>query len=461
MEKNIKYIFIIFAIILFLYALFSIKISYHDSNEYITVAKYFAGINNVDLFSAHSVLYPILISLALKMWASDIMLRLCNVFWIFLISISLYLFKKDKKLLLLFIFSPIVWIVGIQTTPVLPATLFFTLSYLFFEKKSIKYHLYYSGLFAGLSIAFYDPMIILIVFYLLIYFWRNTFNDFLMFFIMMTIGIFPRLIIDYKLFGNPFYSFIRYFGANVLVSMGVRESRNFGVLLDKPQLLLPLIIIISPLLIFIYKIDIKKYKNELLLIILVSSFFLIRIFNIKYFLILTPIILMSLKEVLTDREIKWHCILSIFIILIFVSNTFSYKIDRDSQNDLEEIEKNYPSNLYLTYTDQAYNIAVYSWENNPRFIWLQDYEAYNDNRSTMKSYSVETKSKIPLREKMVIRFDFDRPDNQSYGEIKYLIINKNILYKIDKTPSLRNYQLIKCYNELCVYGIKEEQISRL
>jgi len=62
---------------------------------------------------------------------------------------------------------------------------------------------------------------------------------------------------------------------------------------------------------------------------------------------------------------------------------------------------------------------------------------------------------------MVIRFDFDRPDNQSYGEIKYLIINKNILYKIDKTPSLRNYQLIKCYNELCVYGIKEEQISRL
>ena len=52
---------LVFALALIIFAVFSTKISFHDTSEYITVAKYLAGINNVNLFIGHSIVYPFII----------------------------------------------------------------------------------------------------------------------------------------------------------------------------------------------------------------------------------------------------------------------------------------------------------------------------------------------------------------------------------------------------------------
>ena len=144
----------IFAIALILFSVFSTKISFHDSHEFISIAKYFAGVENIDLFIGHSILYPFIMSFFIKFWPSFTMIKLINSLWIFLIGLSLLFHFKNKKAFILFAFSPLTWFISIQTTPVLPASFFFLLSYLFFLKKHKKHNILFSGLFLGISIAF-------------------------------------------------------------------------------------------------------------------------------------------------------------------------------------------------------------------------------------------------------------------------------------------------------------------
>src|SRR3989344_1526860 len=194
MDKKIGVILCIFILFLVLFAIISTKISYHDSNEYITVAKYFAGINNVNLFSAHSIFYPLLMSGFIRIWPSDITIRIFNLTLILLMTLILYLYTKDKNTLLMFIFAPIVWIVGIQTTPVIIASICFLITYFSFQKYPSKIHIILSGIFSGLSIAFYDPMIIVIGVFMIIYFWKKDLREVFIYSILVFIGIIPRLI---------------------------------------------------------------------------------------------------------------------------------------------------------------------------------------------------------------------------------------------------------------------------
>ena len=127
MRKEYYWIGVFFAV-LGIFAFLSTRMIFHDVPEYITIAKNFAGVNNIDLFSTHSLFYPLMISPFLKMWLSLIMIKLVNVFWLFLIALVLLFWLKDKRAFIIFAFSPLVWHLSVQTTPVLPASFFFLIS---------------------------------------------------------------------------------------------------------------------------------------------------------------------------------------------------------------------------------------------------------------------------------------------------------------------------------------------
>src|SRR3989344_3933427 len=451
MKNNDKWIMLVFALVLILFAVFSTKTTFHDSAEFITIAKYFAGINNVDLFSAHSLVYPVIISLFLKIWPSEIMFRLVNVMWVFLIGMILFFWLNNKKVFLLFAFSPLVWQTSIQTTPVLPATFFFLLSFIFFKKDEIKYNLVYSGLFLGFTFAIYTPMILVAGSFIIVYFWGRSFKEFFIYILALGIGLLPGIALDYYLFHQPFYSFIRYLGANVLVSLGVRASTDFQIF-KRGFFILSLLFIISPFLFKIYKLDFKKYSKEIIFIILVALLFVIRIAELKYFIILTPVILLLLSKCLSEKEIKLNAIISIFIIIYLIWGFFGANQEILITKDLKSITNDFKVDYILTETHQAINFARYQWENEPRFIWFQDYEASINNITTTKSYTIGINPKIPLRENLNILFNFDRPSNKSYDGSIIFVVRKDRQEFVNEQEVLAEFKLNKCYEVLCVYS---------
>lgn len=432
---------ILFAIFLILFASFSQKIGFHDSSEYITIAKNFAGIENVDLFSTHSILYPLIIFPFLKIWPSVVMLKLINVFWIFLISLVLFFWLKDKRAFILFALSPLTWFVSIQTTPVLPASLFFLLAYIFLKKDTIKYHLAYSGFFLGLSYAFYDPVIFLAVIFILTYFWDNRFYRVFSYLIMVGIGLLPRLILDYWIFKMPVYTMIRFFGTNMIVSLGLYPGTTNAQILTNLSALF-IVFAISPFLFKLYKVKFKENKKDIIFLLISGILLLIRTAGLKYFLLISPIIIIHLSKVLSKKEIKWHCILSIFIIIGLTANFFTYSQEKNIQEDLKEINEEFPNIDYLiTGTHEAVGLAMFSWNDKPYFAWLEDYKAMEENRSSLTGYEFPFNSGVSLRDQFVISADFRRANNRTYENSIFVSARGEI-------PGLEQD---KCYRVLCLY----------
>ena len=442
-----KFNLLFFGLALILFSIFSTKISFHDTHEYITISKFFAGIQNIDLFTSHSLLYPLITSFFLKIWPTFSMLKLANVFWIFLIGALLLYGFKNKSAFILFAFSPLTWFISIQSTPVLPASFFFLVSFYFFIRKKIKHNLPLSGIFLGLSISFYTPMIIVAFLFCLIYFWNERFSKFFQYSIFLIIGIIPRFLTDYYLFKMPFYSFIRYAGSNLVVTLGLHPiTRNFQTLVT-PKVLL-IFIAISPFLFRIHKINFKRYSRVLLFLLFVSIIWFIRGAKIKYFLILSPIILLLLSTILTKKEIKWHCILSIILTIFLTFNFFIIGENIIIQEELSKIGEEFNPDFIIGSPFESIKLAAHSWNSKPYFGWYNDLQASIKNQSSIRDYNFEFESKIPLRDKLTFSAEFKRFSNRNYDN--FILVTE----KSEKEfPELANYNLEKCYEILCVYSL--------
>ncbi len=434
---------LIFAIALILFSIFSTKISFHDTHEFIAIAKYFAGVENIDLFIGHSILYPFIMSFFLKIWPTFTAIKLFNSLFVFLMGLVILNGFKSKKTFLLFAFSPLTWYISIQTTPVLPASLFFLLSYLFYLKKDFKYSQLISGLFLGISIAFYTPMLIIYVLFALVHFWKKSFSEFFIWSIAVVIGIIPRFLLDFYLFNNPLYTFIRYAGANLVVTLGLHSiTRNIQPFVT-PEVFL-IFIAMSPLLYKIIKIDWKRYAPHLIFLILTSIVWFIRGAKIKYFLIISPLILLFLGKTLRKKDMQIHIILSIIITIFLVSGFFGAGENVQITNDLNQIQNDFQPDLIIGAPFQSVKLAAHTWENSPYFIWDQDYKASLENKQSMRSYQLTLGSKIPLREKIQIAVDFNRFEDKKYTNFIYV-------YPISHEPP-EQYSTKNCYQQLCAYG---------
>lgn len=441
MNKSKAYMIGIFALMLVLFAIFTTKIHFHDSLEYINLAKSLAGIQNINIFSSHSSLYPFLMSFLLKIWPSMTAIRIMNVFWVFLIAVVLLFYLKNTKAFLIFAFSPLSWYMSIQTTPALPAAFFFLLTCIFLSKKEIKFHLWLSGLFLGLAFAFYDPILIFAIFFVLIFFWDKSFLDVAKYGLAFVIGIIPILALNYYLFANPIFSFIKFWGVNFVMSMNMHPYYSAVSLL--PNLaMLSIIFVISPFLFRIYKLDMTRSKRILMFLAIISLILIFRVPNIKYFIILSPIIIILLSGVLSNREIKWHCILSIIILIFMVKGFFIEDVIVNS--DLQKIKQDYNEKYIIGGPLEAARLAAFSWDNKPYFVYYDDFEASLNNETFFRQYAFNFDSNImPFNEKFQIIGSFSRYENKTYKD--YIIVASNNKEIPGKTPD-------KCYEELCVYN---------
>jgi hypothetical protein len=430
----------VFILALVVFASLTTKIIFHDAPEYITIAKNFAGINNLDLYTTHSLLYPLVISPFLKIWPNPITLKLINSTWILLIALVLLTGLKNRKAFILFAFSPLVWYVGIQTTPMLPASFFFLLGYLFFKTERIKFNYLYSGICMGLACAFYDVLFLIIAIFILVNFFDKRVSTTLFYSIFVIMGLLPRLILDMVLFKMPFYSILKFFGANAVISLGLNSSNNMINASFIGSLLV--IIAISPLLFKIYKVNFKEYKRDLIFLIIAFVILLLRAPMLKYFLVLAPILLIMLSEVLTKKEIKIHCLISLILIIFLAQGYFGYNEDSKMQSDIQKIIEDYQENELVAGPYQANNLAVFLWENHPRIYWYEDFIASRKNQTTFKKYELTFQSKITLREDIGINIVFNRNSNKTY---------ENPIFILKKTENSGNLNLDKCYEVLCAY----------
>jgi len=440
--KNKYYLLIIFAIFLLLFAIFSTKIAFHDTGEYITNAKYFAGIHNLDIFITHSLIYPLIISFFLKVWPSLITIKIINTFWLFLIGAVLLLWLNNKKAFIIFAFSPLVWVTSIQTTPILPASFFFLISFILY-KKPYKYNLILSGIFQGLSFAVYTPMIIINFFFILIYFWNENLNTIIKYLIAFFIGLLPVIILELYIFNLPFYTLIRYAGNNFVVALGLRPENKFIQTYANLKVFL-IFFVVSPLLFKLYRLNFKKYKKEIIFLTIIFLIIILRASLLKYFLLISPLLSLLLVKVFTKKDIKWHCIISIFIILFLTWNYFIPNEDILIENDLKNIVQDYKTEYIIAGPFEAPEFATFLWRDKPHFVWFQDFETSLNNKTIIRKYDFDFNSKIPLKDKLGITANFKRFGNRTYED--FIIVTKKEFEELD------NYNLEKCYDVLCVYN---------
>jgi len=442
MEKKDGFLIGAFALFLVLFGILAVKMHFHDALEYINLAKNLAGIKNIDIFSCHSALYPFIISFFLKIFPSAMTIRLINCSWIFLIGLVLLLGLKNQKAFIIFSFSPLSWYMSIQTTPALPAAFFFLLSYIFFFKEKIRFNLWLAGFFLGLAFAFYTPIGLLAAFLIPIFFWDKPFSKIISFGIASAIGFIPSLLLDYYLFGTPGYSLIRFIGVNFLIILNQHPSYNPINFFRHPEMWM-LLIVISPFLFRIYKLELQKYGRILLFLGVITLILVIRIPDIKYFIMLSPIVALLLSRVLNEFEIKWHCIISIAVIIFL---TYGFFVQDAAYNaDLQKIKQNYSNKYFIGGPiEESSILAAFSWENTPYFVWWQDYQASLNNQTLFRKYDFNFNSdKIVLKDKFVISGLFSRTDEtKKYDD--FIIVSSN--------KSLTGYKLDRCYNELCVYN---------
>src|SRR3989344_7211088 len=145
-----NWIAIIIIFILILLSLLTQYSGHTDVQEYAGIAKFFSGQYKADIRASHSMLYSYMQAPLVYLFKSIFIMKIISLIFLILIIISVYYISgKDKKALLLMLFSPIIWYSSPWITPISLASLFFLWGYFFlnkYEKNNKLVSLICSGL---------------------------------------------------------------------------------------------------------------------------------------------------------------------------------------------------------------------------------------------------------------------------------------------------------------------------
>jgi len=237
----------------------------------------------------------------------------------------------------------------------------------------------------------------------------------------------------------PFYSLIRFFGANMVFSLGLSGYSNFQILKNLEWIVV--FFTISPFLFKLYKLSVNN-KQDFAFLGISFAILLLRTGTLKYFLIIAPIMLICLSAELSNKKVKWHCIMGLFLMLFFTWNYFTFEQDSLARFDLNKIIDETHANYIVSGPFEADYLSTFLWAPSPKIIWFEDYQASLQNKTAIRKYTFEFNSdKIRLRDKLVVSGGFERIDNRTYENAIIVSRNKN----------LANFNLNKCYEYLCVY----------
>jgi hypothetical protein len=442
-DRGLFVFFLLFLVGLLLFAVFSTEVLFHDTPEYIEITKALAGYTTKGVYSTHSFVYSFFVAEFVKLFPSLLTIKILNLSWLVLTSLVLFFFYRDKRAFLLWIFSPLVWTLSIQYSPVVPASFFLLLMYIFFvkwESEDKKYYFVLSALSGGLAFSVYEPVFIVIAFFMFSFFLRKSFISALLFFLLLLPTFAVRLLVDQVLTGFPLYSLVRYFGTNLAVILGFNQgTKGFLHGIFFPQAYM-LIFIIAPLLFMFYKVDFSKNRKLMLFVLLNSLFFFVRGGLIKYFLLFTPFIFILLAPVLSKKLIIINSIISVFIIAILLFPYFGADPSIAIANELPKIRSDFPSEKYIDGAD----LNLYLWDNSYRFYRLEEYFLAVKGKNFSSEYQVVVENKgLDLFQVLELKAGL----KVSYGKDIFtvpLIVRKG-------WQPLEKFEFGKCYEYLCVY----------
>ncbi len=471
MRLNKSFLFIfLFILILLVYALFITKVGFADSAEYINVARELVGISNTNIFIMHDLLYGFYLALFLHIIKSLVILKIANIIWPILVAILFY-FCEDRKVLLLWITSPLVHWTSIQISPLVAVTFFVALTYITYkryEDTCKKGYLLLTGLSLGLAISLrYDLFVIMIIF-ILCFFFNKSFKEVLLFILFLIPTLMIRFFLDYIYFKIPFYTILTSFGTAYFNNLKVIPSPysvNWFLIL----------IIIAPLSFLIYKTDMKMFKREIIFLFLALLFYLPNLVfyyntaqQLRLLLVISPIVIILLSRVITKRQLFVNIVLSFVLIGVFVYPSFVSGNENELVKDLNEIHEELSIEYAITaggaYIFPVVNVDYWN-EKGPHYIWGRDYALFLENKTVYRQIELESKPKIKYIDK-IIEIQINTKQNRDLTllqdiEDMYFVLNKEeFLYDKNKnqlvvtwpsTFTVDNITLIKCYTVLCVF----------
>jgi len=488
--KNLKNnfnrnIIIITILLLFLISISTKYFGSTDIGDYADTAKFFSGIHPAKLRASHSIVYGLMHAPFVKLTQSLIFFKISSVLWLSLLILSVYyISNKNRKTLLLFITTPIIWYMAPWINPVQLSGLLFLWAYYFikkYEDKDRLKYLIYSGLLAGLSWAFWDGVIYFAIIFAFCFLYNKKTSHFIYFIIALFIGTSPKLIIDQIFFGFAFFSIFKHFAAIVSSHLygGVYSAESMYNPLETVFVLL--IIPFYSFLLFSKKIF-QKPENKKTIIFLFLSLLII-IFNVsqvRYLTMIIPIIILLLGENLNDKQFKIQ--ISIFLIIsllvinpyiiqikydingkelnTFISNFPNLKLSSTSvkysevernlvSQDLINIAKEYPNENFVVgdRRDNFQPLARLYWGSDIKeLISIQDYRLFLEDDATIASKKLCSSSMEWNRRDVCMEIELRKTinDKTDYESIKYAI-------SLEGNLDLEGFEFVKKYQRLSLY----------
>jgi len=466
MKKVYSLLLVLLVIFLFLQVIYTENAhTTSDIGEYFKLAEYAAtGESNIQLYAAHSAFSPFIIGKLLSGLYSDLLFKIIGFIVVLLMGIILYKATNNKLAMLLFLLFPVtVGIIG-TNSPMLFSGLFFILSYLFLEKftKTKKiFPLLVSGALLGFACGFYFLTFIYAFLFILIFF-RNIELKYLLIFLgLFGIGLLPKLIFDYIIYGYPFHSMTRLIASN-MVARVLASNTNSG---SSPLLMLftdfdkflryfiytlEYVVLVPALVVALWviikKFRFKKYTNELIFLTLCSVIVVV-VGGFAYFaFIFTPLLVLMIvrskpnKKTIAILLIIFFILSSIFVYLEVYAYGKYQERDRALTNDTSNIKADFEEKEFIFGPDISF-ISRY-FDNTYQFYWWDEYIT-EDNYVEI---NFEENPKFETLRIIFFNFGYKRNIQELPEQPLFIFESRNI-------PE-GDFTELKCYERLCVYEEK-------
>jgi len=429
-----------------------------DIGDYSDVAKYFAGDYSAKIRSSHSYLWGYLHAPIVELFSSFLIFKITSIIFLFLTALSVfYLSGKNRKALWLMVLSPVAWYMAPWINPIQASSLIFLWTFYFiseYSRDNNLRNLIYSGLLIGLGWAVWDTILYLGVIMLLVFLYDKKLSSSLVFVACILIGLAPRLILDTYLFNFAFFTAIKTFISGWVNVFGGIYQTGFA---HSPKTFATIFsfLLAIPLSFWIcFKPGIfKAHKKEIIFLCISLLLFLMNP-QIRYVLVLAPIIILISSKYLGNKGFKISIYGSILITLFFISpyvieifysspNSQIYGIEASSVlsdgislsnadlkevliEDLNSISLDFPNQSFLVGNspDDYQVLAHFYWGSSVKeFVSIQDYELWQKNESILYEKRFEPVPNIAERRQFWIEGGLKKSDNDKtdYKSIEYAI----------------------------------------
>src|SRR3989338_5502018 len=484
-DWNRKTIFILLLTgILFVFVSISTQYYGHiDSAEYRSVAKYFAGEYSADIRSSHSLSYGLINAHFVVVFGSILGMKILNILLMSLIILSLYyISNKNKNVLILFVLSPLFWYSAPWIGPIQVSALLLLLGFSLLEKwdKDPRWdYLAGAGILVGLSWVFWNTILFIAIFLFASYFFDKKVHEAIGFILFVLMGLLPLLIMDYIFYNFPFYSILKNLIGIITafkygsIYPGVNQVTNSILDLVSFILLIPFFSVIF------FKRKFALANKKFLVFISITILFFLLNPQIRYLLIIWPILILYLGKNLNKKQyalqVAIFAILSLIIINPYliqikystnspdftslISNFGRWEIlDKDVKaqiiNDLNEIEKDYTNQTFVVGNkadDYIIPALLYSGDNIKEFVSIQDYKLHYANESRLFEKRIVFNPNINDRRRIWIGGGLEKAeDDTQYDLIEYGL-------GIWEPLELDNFTLIKRYE--LIHISKREKVK--